>query len=86
MNENKLPTFDELMNPLLQALQMLGGSGSIEEIYAKTVEQVYRKMYSLNFMIPRKAAKRRLPTVSRGRALTYVSTACLTTPAVVFGR
>lgn len=38
MNENKLPTFDELMNPLLRALQMLGGSGSIEEIYAKTVE------------------------------------------------
>jgi restriction system protein len=38
MNENKLPTFDELMSPLLQALQMLGGSGSIEEIYAKTVE------------------------------------------------
>jgi restriction system protein len=35
-----LPTFDELMNPLLQALRMLGGSGSIEEIYAKVVEIV----------------------------------------------
>jgi len=33
-----MPTFDELMNPLLQALRLLGGSGSIEEIYAKTVE------------------------------------------------
>ena len=33
-----LPTSDELMNPLLEALQKLGGSGSIEEIYAKTVE------------------------------------------------
>ncbi|MCE1239162.1 MAG: restriction endonuclease [Azonexaceae bacterium] len=33
-----LPTFDELMIPLLAALQELGGSGSIEEIYAKTVE------------------------------------------------
>lgn len=32
------PTFDELMNPLLQALRSLGGSGSIEEIYSKTVE------------------------------------------------
>lgn len=38
MSKNKLPTFDELMNPLLQALRILGGSGSIEEIYAKTVE------------------------------------------------
>jgi restriction system protein len=36
--ENKAPTYDELMNPLLQALRELGGSGSIEEIYAKTVE------------------------------------------------
>jgi hypothetical protein len=38
MNDITLPTYDELMNPLLQALRMLGGSGSIEEIYAKTVE------------------------------------------------
>ena len=34
----KLPTFDQLMNPLLGALQALGGSGSIEEIYDKVVE------------------------------------------------
>ena len=33
-----LPTFDDLMNPLLNALRKLGGSGSIEEIYAKTIE------------------------------------------------
>lgn len=33
-----LPTCDDLMNPLLEALRKLGGSGSIEEIYAKTVE------------------------------------------------
>ncbi len=33
-----LPSYDELMNPLLEALRDLGGSGSIEEIYAKTVE------------------------------------------------
>lgn len=38
MAEVTTPTFDELMNPLLQALHGLGGSGSIEEIYAKTVE------------------------------------------------
>jgi restriction system protein len=40
MNDNTLPTFDELMNPLLQALRLLGGSGSVEEIYGKTVEIV----------------------------------------------
>ena len=38
MSEITIPTFEELMNPLLTALQGLGGSGSIEEIYAKTVE------------------------------------------------
>jgi len=35
---NKLPTFDRLMVPLIRALQGLGGSGSIEEIYDKVVE------------------------------------------------
>jgi restriction system protein len=34
----KVPTFDELMNPLLRAIQILGGSGSVEEIYDKVVE------------------------------------------------
>jgi len=33
-----IPTFDELMNPLLNALNQLGGSGSIHEIYEKVVE------------------------------------------------
>ena len=32
------PTFDSPMNPLIQALQQLGGSGSIDEIYEKVVE------------------------------------------------
>jgi restriction system protein len=34
----KLPTFDQLMNPLIRSLQALGGSGSVEEIYDKVVE------------------------------------------------
>ena len=29
-----LPTYDDLMNLLLEALRKLGGSGSIEAIYA----------------------------------------------------
>lgn len=33
----KIPTFDELMNPLLKALHALGGSGSNEEIYERVV-------------------------------------------------
>ena len=33
-----LPTFDRLTNPLLKALEALGGSGSVEEIYDKVVE------------------------------------------------
>lgn len=36
---NKMPTYDSLMNPLLNALKYLGGSGSIDEIYDKVVEQ-----------------------------------------------
>jgi hypothetical protein len=36
--KTKLPTYDQLMNPLLRALTALGGSGSIEEIYNKVVE------------------------------------------------
>jgi restriction system protein len=35
----KLPTSDQLMEPLIRALQALGGSGSIQEIYDKVVEQ-----------------------------------------------
>lgn len=38
MASHTLPTFDALMSPLLAALRALGGSGSIEEIYSKTVE------------------------------------------------
>lgn len=34
----KLPTYDSMMNPLLEALHLLGGSGSIDEINSKTVE------------------------------------------------
>ena len=35
-----MPTFDGLMQPLMEALRQLGGSGSIEEVYAKTVELI----------------------------------------------
>ncbi len=36
--KNTMPTFDSLMNPLLNALFALGGSGSIDEIYTKVLE------------------------------------------------
>ena len=36
---NKLPTFDRLINPLLRALEALGGSGAVDEIYEKVIEQ-----------------------------------------------
>lgn len=34
----KVPPYDQLMNPTLQALKALGGSGTIEEIYNKVTE------------------------------------------------
>lgn len=36
--KKKIPTFDSLMNPLLDALFSLGGSGSIDEIYEKVLD------------------------------------------------
>lgn len=36
----KVPTYDQLMNPAIQALKTLGGSGTIEEIYNKVTELV----------------------------------------------
>jgi restriction system protein len=37
---SRVPTFDQLMNPTIQALHELGGSGTIEEIYAKVAQLV----------------------------------------------
>jgi restriction system protein len=34
----KLPTYDRLMNPAINAIRALGGSGSVDEIYDKVVE------------------------------------------------
>lgn len=36
----KVPTFDQLMNPLIAALRDLGGSGSIEEIYQRVIQNL----------------------------------------------
>ena len=36
----KVPTFDELMNPLINGLRDLGGSGSIEEIYERVIQNL----------------------------------------------
>lgn len=38
MADANVPTFDRLMNPLIQALKELGGSGMIEEINSKVAE------------------------------------------------
>lgn len=38
MAKTTIPTFDTLLNPLIQALKSLGGSGTVEELYTKVVE------------------------------------------------
>jgi restriction system protein len=38
MGKEIVPTYDAFMNPLLQAMKSLGGSGTIEEIEAKVLE------------------------------------------------
>ncbi len=40
MENSKFPSHLDLMNPLLQALHDLGGSGSIDEIYEKVIEKL----------------------------------------------
>ncbi len=35
---SSVPTFDSMLLPTIQALQMLGGSGTTEEIYDKVVQ------------------------------------------------
>ncbi len=37
---NQLPTYDRLMNPVLQALRELGGSGSTDEIYQRVAKNL----------------------------------------------
>jgi restriction system protein len=36
----KVPTFEQLMNPLITALRDLGGSGSIDEIYERVIQNL----------------------------------------------
>ena len=36
----QMPTFDQLMNPTMKALETLGGSGSIEEIASEVIKQL----------------------------------------------
>ena len=38
VNDITAPTYDSMMNPLLQALRDLGGSGTIEEINGRVIE------------------------------------------------
>lgn len=38
MPKIKVPTYDTLMNPVVEALRSLGGSGTIEEVNSKTAE------------------------------------------------
>src|SRR5438309_5236574 len=40
MSQNQIPTYDRLMNPVLQALRELGGSGSTDEINQRVAENL----------------------------------------------
>jgi restriction system protein len=37
-NQKKFPTYDQMLIPAIKALQLLGGSGTTEEIYEKVVQ------------------------------------------------
>jgi len=38
MSKNSIPSFDAFMNPIMEALKHLGGSGTIEEINSQIIE------------------------------------------------
>jgi restriction system protein len=40
MTKVDMPTFDTLMNPLIQVLKALGGSGTVEELNSKVAEAI----------------------------------------------
>ena len=40
MTQLNVPTFDKFMNPIIQALKQLGGSGTVEEINNTATEIV----------------------------------------------
>jgi restriction system protein len=44
----EIPTYDRLMNPVLQALRELGGSGSTDEIYQRVAENLKLREDVLN--------------------------------------
>lgn len=46
----RVPTYKQLMNPTLKALQELGGSGTVEEIYVKVTELVDLSDNQLNLL------------------------------------
>jgi restriction system protein len=46
----KVPTFDQLMNPTLQALRELGGSATTQEIYNKVTELLHLKGEQLELL------------------------------------
>jgi hypothetical protein len=47
MTQVQVPTFEQLMNPIIQALKKLGGSGTIEEINRVWLKTVGRCIFTL---------------------------------------
>ncbi len=45
MSKNKIPSYDTFMNPIIDALKKLGGSGTIEEINTKACESFLRRCH-----------------------------------------
>ena len=52
-----IPTHDALMNPLIQAIKSLGGSGTIEEINTKVAEIIGFSDEQLTVLIKRIASQ-----------------------------
>lgn len=87
MKTKNLPSYDQLMNPVLRALTSLGGSGSIEEIYDKLADQERLPEEMLAIAHDPEKSTQTEVAYRLAWARTYLkSLVCLKTQAEVYGR
>src|SRR5471030_1374891 len=68
----KVPTFDQLMNPLITALRDLGGSGSIDEIYERVIQNLRLSEEVLSVLHDAEASNRTEVSYRLAWARTYL--------------
>lgn len=83
----KMLTFDQLMLPTLNALESLGGSGSIEEIASAVIQALnLPDTVTSQAHNPEKSSQTEVEYLWLGHERTSKSMASSTIPSVAYGR